>query len=213
MACEESGRVTSCLRRLGIEAYSCDILPTRGNPEWHIQRDVTELLKEPWDAILAFPPCTHIATSGASWFKEKRKDGRQQEGIDFFMKFVTYAESHPFCLMAIENPVGIMSSIYRKPDQIIQPYQFGEDASKKTCLWLFNLPLLKPTKYVPPSWYYEGKPRWSNQCKGGQDRQGQHKNRGRDRSVTYQGVADAMASQWFHAHRKTLAQDLEDQKT
>lgn len=131
VACEESQAVTIAFRKLGHEAYSCDIEPcSGGHPEWHLQQDVVPLLSQNWDMIIAFPPCTHLATSGAAWFEKKRKDGRQQQGIDFFMLF-----ANANCpRIAIENPVGIMSTVWRKPDQIIQPWQFGEPFSKKTCL-------------------------------------------------------------------------------
>ncbi len=144
VACEESQAVTIELRRLGHEAYSCDILPPSGeHREWHIMGDVIPLLNgdctfcttngDPhsiygkWDMIIAFPPCTHLAVSGAAWFEQKRKDGRQQQGIDFFMQFVNADCSR----IAIENPVGIMSTYYRKPDQIIQPYEYGDKAQKR----------------------------------------------------------------------------------
>ena len=119
IACEESQAVTIKLRNMGIEAYSCDVQSCSGNhPEWHLQQDVIPLLEQQWDLIIAFPPCTHLCGSGAAWFEEKRKDGRQQEGIDFFMKCIN-AKCHR---IAVENPIGIMSKLYRKPDQIIQPY-------------------------------------------------------------------------------------------
>ena len=128
VACEESQAVTIELRKLGHEAYSCDIIEcSGGHPEWHLQQDVVPLLKQKWDMIIAFPPCTHLAVSGAAWFEEKRKDGRQQQGIDFFMLF-----ANADCdMVVIENPVGIMSSKWKKPSQIIQPYEYGEPFSKK----------------------------------------------------------------------------------
>lgn len=188
VACEESQAVTIELRKLGHEAYSCDIEPcSGGHPEWHLQQDVTPLLKEHWNMIIAFPPCTHLAVSGAAWFEQKRKDGRQQHGIDFFMMFVN-ADCER---IAIENPVGIMSSVYRKPDQIVQPYEYGHMEQKKTCLWLKGLPLLQPTNnvydqmmklpknkrerlhYLPPS-----------------------AERAKLRSKTFPGIARAMAEQW-----------------
>lgn len=145
VACEESQAVTIEFRKLGHEAYSCDIEPcSGGHPEWHIQGDVTPLLEEKWDMIIAFPPCTHLAVSGARWFEEKRKDGRQQAAIEFFMK-IANADCER---IAIENPIGIMSSEYRKPDQIIQPYEYGHEARKSTCLWLKGLPKLEPTNLV-----------------------------------------------------------------
>ena len=166
VACEESQVVTKEFRALGHEAYSCDILScSGGHPEWHIEGDVLIELKKNWDMVLAFPPCTHLAVSGAAHFAAKRADGRQQQGIDFFMEF-TKLDHIPKVM--IENPIGIMSKIYRKPDQIIQPYEFGEDASKRTCLWLKGLPLLKETNRIkgrmvttPSGKVVE---RWSNQC-------------------------------------------------
>jgi len=188
VACEESQIVTIAFRESGHEAYSCDILPTSGdNPQWHIQGDVIPLLSEKWDMIIAFPPCTHLAVSGAAWFEEKRKDGRQQQGIDFFMQFVNANCER----IAIENPVGIMSTVYRKPDQIIHPYQFGHMERKSTCLWLKGLSLLVETNnvfdemmilpknvrerlhYLPPG-----------------------KDRAKLRSKTFSGIARAMAMQW-----------------
>ena len=197
VACEESQAVTIELRRLGHEAYSCDIEPcSGGHPEWHLQQDVLPLLREKWDMLIAFPPCTDLAVSGAAWFEQKRKDGRQQRSIDFFMQFVN-AECDR---IAIENPVGIMSSYYRKPDQIIQPYMFGHPESKKTCLWLKNLPMLKPTNVlkVPESG------RWNNQTIDGQNKIvvdgvwiGFNDPRtAKLRSKTYHGIAVAMAEQW-----------------
>jgi len=121
LACEESQVVCKEFRKLGHEAYSCDILPcSGGHAEWHLQQDITPLLKEKWDMIIAFPPCTHLAVSGAAWFKQKIADGRQQQGIDFFMQF-TDLECEK---VAIENPICIMSTKWRKPDQIINPFQF-----------------------------------------------------------------------------------------
>ena len=145
VACEESQEVCKAFRALGHEAYSCDIQEcSGGHPEWHILGDVIPLLAEKWDMILAFPPCTDLAASGARWFAQKRADGRQQRSIDFFSQFTKVDCPR----VAIENPIGIMSKIYRKPDQIIQPYQFGHGVSKKTCLWLKGLPKLTPTKIV-----------------------------------------------------------------
>lgn len=180
VACEESQAVTIELRRLGHEAYSCDIEPCSGGyPEWHLQQDVLPLLKEKWDMIIAFPPCTHLAVSGARHFEEKRKDGRQQQGIDFFMKFTDLDCKR----VAIENPIGIMSSIYRKPDQVIQPWQFGHGETKATCLWLKGLPCLTSTNIV------DGRePRIWKMAPG--------ENRQKERSKTFPGIAKAMAEQW-----------------
>jgi hypothetical protein len=179
LACEESQRVCIEFREKGHEAYSCDIEPcSGGHPEWHLQQDVLPLLKEKWDMVVAFPPCTDLAASGARWFDEKRKDGRQQKSIEFFMAFTRLS-----CPFAIENPIGIMSTRYRKPDQIIQPWQFGHGETKATCLWLKELPKLEPTNIVsgreqriwemPPSL-----------------------ERAKQRSKTFEGIARAMASQW-----------------
>ncbi len=187
VACEESQAVTIELRALGHEAYSCDIEPcSGGHPEWHLQQDVVPLLKEKWDMIIAFPPCTHLAVSGARWFKEKQADGRQQQGIDFFMNFALCRCSK----VAIENPVGIMSTRWRKPDQIIPPWQFGDEAQKTTCLWLKGLPPLKPTKIVGKGEFIttpSGKklPKWYSDNKSSNAR-----------SKTFPGIGKAMAAQW-----------------
>ena len=188
IACEESQTVCKAFRAKGHEAYSCDILPcSGGHPEWHIQGDVLPVLEQEWDMVIAFPPCTHLAVSGAAHFAKKRADGRQQEGIDFFMNF-----ANAKCpKVAIENPVGVMSSKWLKPDQIIHPWQFGHDTTKKTCLWLKNLPKLNPTKIVEPKFKVcaDGKkyPLWHIHT---------GKNKSVERSKTFQGIADAMANQW-----------------
>ena len=193
LACEESQAVTKEFRRLGHEAYSCDILPTSGDrPEWHLQQDVEPLLKDDWDLIIAFPPCTHLAVSGAAWFEQKRLDGRQQQGIDFFMLFTDLSCEK----VAIENPVGIMSTNYRKPDQIIQPYEFGDPYSKKTCLWLKGLPKLVPTDQVEPEprkIFKSGNsmPQWYADAWGKSPEE-----RSKIRSKTFPGIARAMAEQW-----------------
>lgn len=146
VACEESQAVTIELRKLGVEAYSCDIQEcSGGHPEWHLQQDVIPLLNEKWDLIIAHPPCTDLASSGARWFPRKRSDGSQQRSVDFFMRFTDIDCPH----VAIENPIGIMSTLYRKPDQIIQPYEYGHPVRKSTCLWLKGLPLLTPVDIVP----------------------------------------------------------------
>lgn len=193
-ACEESQAVTSELRRGGHIAYSCDLLPTSGrHPEWHIQADALEVVKMDWDMVIAFPPCTHLAVSGAAWFERKRRNGQQDMGIGFFKAF-TALDHVP--RVAIENPVGIMSKLYRKPDQIIQPWMFGDPFEKKTCLWLKGLPPLEPTNVVEPeprvvyesgntmpTWYANA---WSLS---------QH-DRAMVRSKTFPGIAKAMAAQW-----------------
>ncbi len=188
IACEESQTVCKAFRAKGHEAYSCDILPpSGGHLEWHIQGDVLPLLKQDWDMIIAHPPCTDLAVSGAAWFKEKRADGRQKRSIKFFMKFVN-AKCPRIC---VENPVCIMSSVYRKPDQIIQPWQFGHPEKKSTCLWLKGLPKLVPTKIV--------KEEMEKLPKNKQQRLHYlppSKDRSILRSKTFQGIADAMAEQW-----------------
>ena len=199
VACEESQAVTKHLRVLGHEAFSCDILPcSGGHPEWHYQQDVFEVIEKGWDVMIAFPPCTHLASSGARHFKKKIADGRQQQGVDFFMKLVNADIDR----IAIENPVGVMSNKYRKPDQIIQPYQYGDKAQKSTCLWLKNLPKLEPTNIVEkgeffeftskkgekkrmPMWYYKA----LQDAKTPEQRQTL-------RSKTFNGIARAMATQW-----------------
>ncbi len=193
IACEESQEVTKRFREQGFEAYSCDTEPCSGGyPEWHLQEDVIPLLNNKWDLIIAFPPCTHLAVSGAAWFKRKRESGEQQVGIDFFMKFVECSAER----IAIENPVGIMSTLYRKPDQYIQPYEFGDSFSKKTCLWLKGLPKLKSTKIVSRgefTTYESGR----TQAKWYADSfKLSPKERSRVRSKTFPGIADAMVNQW-----------------
>jgi site-specific DNA-cytosine methylase len=178
VACEYSGLVRDAFSALGWEAISCDLLPS-DTEGLHFQGDVRELLTQHWDLIIAFPPCTHLAVSGARWFKEKQADGRQQEGIDFFMLFVNAKCKY----VAIENPIGIMSTKYRKPDQIIQPWQFGHGETKATCLWLKNLPNLTPTKIV------EGREQRIWKLPPSPDR-------AKIRSKTYEGIAKAMADQW-----------------
>lgn len=188
VACEESQAVCIAFREKGHEAYSCDILPcSGGHPEWHIQDDVLKHLDDGWDMMIAFPPCTHLAVSGARHFEQKRKDGRQQEGIDFFMKFT----QTKIPKWAIENPIGIMSRLYRKPDQIIQPYYFGHPESKATCLWLKGLRLLYDTDNVKDKWMSLPKSRAQriHYLSPGPKR-------ARLRSKTFPGIAKAMAEQW-----------------
>lgn len=191
IACEFSGIVREAFARRGHDAWSCDLLPTE-IPGQHVQGDVLDILNDGWDLIIAHPPCTHLAVSGAAWFKQKREDGRQQEGIDFFMKFVDIKCPK----VAIENPVGIMSRIYRKPDQIIQPYEYGEPFSKKTCLWLKGLPKLTPTNVVEKGEqikYKSGKsmPKWYADAFKLPPQE-----RAKIRSKTFQGIAEAMANTW-----------------
>jgi hypothetical protein len=188
IACEESQAVTIALRERGHEAYSCDLLPcSGGHPEWHFQSDMFEVL-DGFDVMIAFPPCTHLAVSGAAWFEQKRKDGRQQEGIDFFMKVANY----PIKYKAIENPIGIMSSIYRKPDQIIQPWMFGHGETKATCLWLTALPKLV---WSNEDNLFERKTTVSGRVQR-LHRLPPSPDRAKLRSKTYPGIAAAMAEQW-----------------
>ena len=205
IACEESQEVCKAFRQLEHEAYSCDILPcSGGHPEWHIQGDVLPILEQDWDMVVAFPPCTHLAVSGARHFKQKIKDGRQQEGIDFFMKFANCKCPR----VAIENPVGIMSTKWRKPNQIIQPYQFGEPFSKSTCLWLKGLPNLKPTNLVDKGEqvkFASGKsmPKWYSDAF-----KLPPKERSIARSKTFPGIAQAMAKQWSEYLEQLIATPL-----
>lgn len=233
VACEESQAVTKELRALGHEAFSCDIIEcSGGHPEWHIKGDVIPLLNredngnngwhniyfstmdgkehcvEKWNMIIAFPPCTHLAVSGARHFEGKRKDGRQMEAIEFFCKFLE-ADCDK---IAIENPIGIISGEYiqkwfpdlatkynlpRKQSQIIQPYEYGHTSKKSTCLWLKGLPLLQPTEIVEPDLV-------KYQCKNGKIAtfsrhmvQGfKNGERAKSRSKTFPGIAKAMAEQW-----------------
>ena len=200
VACEESQAVTKELRKLGHEAFSCDLLPCSGGyPEWHFQEDVFKVIESgSWDMMIAFPPCTHLAVSGARHFEQKRKDGRQQQGIDFFMKLV----NSDIDRIAIENPIGIMSTNYRKPNQIIQPFMFGDKAQKSTCLWLKNLPESVPTDIVEKGEFFE-----FTSKKGVKKRMAMWyykalqeaktpEERSTLRSKTFQGIAEAMATQW-----------------
>jgi hypothetical protein len=190
IGCERFGRVRDAFLAIGCDAYSCDLLPT-AVPGPHIQEDVLVAMQFGWDLGIFFPDCTHLAVSGALRFKDKLHE--QAEAVEFFMK-LTRA---PIEKTAIENPVGIMSTRWRKPDQIIQPYQFGEDASKKTCLWLKGLePLtIDPDQYVAPR-MVNGKPRWANQTDSGQNRLGPSEGRAAIRGMTYPGIAKAM-TQWI----------------
>ena len=200
VACEESQAVTIELRKLGHEAYSCDIIEcSGGHPEWHIIGDVIPLLKQKWDMIIAFPPCTHLCVSGARHFKQKIADGRQQQGIDFFMLFAN-ADCEK---IAIENPIGIMSNNWRKPDQIIQPYQFGDKFQKSTCIWLKGLHNLVPTDIVEKGEFVE----WVDKKTHKKKRQSKWffdalknaktaQERSCLRSKTFPGIAKAMATQW-----------------
>ena len=200
LACEESQAVCKEFRRLGHEAYSCDILPCSGGyPEWHIQANILDIINSPqiWDMMVAFPPCTYLTVTGNKWmkpeFKERFPDRQQQreDAIEFFMKLY----NAPIPKIAIENPVGIMSTQFRKPDQYVHPYYFGDKHSKKTGLWLKGLPKLKATEIVEPEMYTykDGRkdPIWHVESMGLPKEE-----RSKVRSKTFPGIAKAMAEQW-----------------
>lgn len=199
VACEFSGRVREAFRQEGHEAWSCDLLPAEDDSEWHIQGDALFAANNwnywtfaPWDLLIAHPPCTYLSVSGLHWNKRQpERAEKTEEAIEFVRAILAL----PITKIALENPVGCLSTVVRKPDQIIQPYEFGEDASKKTCLWLKNLPLLIPTKLIQPR-LVDGKPRWSNQTDSGQNKLGPSEGRWKERSRTYPGIARAMAQQW-----------------
>ena len=186
VACEYSATVRDAFRARGHDAWSCDLLPTEGDPQWHFQGDaIANAYTAPWergglwDLIIAHPPCTDLAVSGARHFLAKIADGRQQRALDFVQKLM----DAPAERIAIENPISVISSKIRKPDQIIQPWQFGHGETKATCLWLKNLPKLVPTNIV------EGRSDRIHKMPPGP-------NRWKERSRTYQGIANAMAEQW-----------------
>lgn len=213
LACEESQEVCKAFRAMGHEAYSCDYLPcSGGKPEWHIQGDVIKHLEsvgtDYYDMIIAFPSCTYLTVSnngpmarGCSKYTIEEGKELRRQGIEFFMFFV----NHPCKLKAIENPIGIMSTLYRKPDQIIQPYQFGHNASKKTCLWLTGLVPLTPTDRITGR-FVNGIERFDNQTDSGQNRLTPSDTRAMERSKTYPGIAQAMSIQWSDSmkNRATL---------
>ena len=192
VGCEYSGRVRNAFREAGHDAWSCDLLPSEDDSPFHIQGDVLPLLHQGWDLGIFHPPCTYLAVSGLHWNK---RDPARAAKTEEALAFVHTLMSAPIERIAVENPVSCISSRIRKPDQIIQPYEFGEDASKKTCLWLKNLDLLTPTQMVAPR-LVDGKPRWSNQTDSGQNRLGPSEDRWKERSRTFVGVAKAMAEQW-----------------
>jgi hypothetical protein len=202
IACESSGVLRNAFRALGHDAWSCDLQPADDGHVCHIQGDAIAAIAnglegEPWELVIGHPPCTHLSASGARWWKAKQEDGRQAAGVAFFLAMVHACESIG-CKWAMENPIGIMSSVYRKPDQIVQPWQFGDDASKATCLWTSGLPALRATASVAPR-MVNGKPRFANQTDSGQNRLSPSTDRWKLRSVTYAGIANAMASQWGNA--------------
>ncbi len=186
VACEYSGTVRDAFIRLGHDAMSCDLLPTDA-PGPHYQGDVFDVIDYPWDIAIFHPPCTHTSVSGARHFAEKRMDGRQQAAVSFFMRLVRRSSHIPGT--AFEQPVSIMSSLYQKPDQIIQPWQYGHGETKATCLWLRGLPLLVPTNIV------DGRADRIHKMPPSPDRW-------KERSKTYQGIADAMADQWSKSYEQ-----------
>ncbi len=200
IACEESQSICMDFRKLGFNSYSCDILPpSGGHPEYHLQKDVREVLKEKWDLVIAHPPCTYLTVTGNRWFNVERygeqaiqRQKYKEEAIEFFMIFANLDCKY----VAIENPVGVMSTLWRKPDQIIQPYQFGDPYEKRTCLWLKGLPKLIPTNVVEPpkrTFYKSGKsmPSWFCECA-----KLPKEERSIARSKTFPGISQAISSQY-----------------
>jgi len=181
VGCEESGVVRDAFISKGHEAMSCDLLET-SSPGPHYQGDVRDVLHYPWDLFIFHAPCTHICVSGAKHFAEKKLDGRQQSAVSLFMELWRHGKAH-IPMMAAEQPIGILSTLFRKPDQIIQPWEYGHGETKSTCLWLHNLPKLQPTNIV------EGREARIHKMPPSADR-------ARLRSQTYQGIADAFADQW-----------------
>ncbi len=191
VACEYSGAVRDAFTARGHEALSCDLLPTDA-PGPHYQGDVRDVLEMEWDLMVAHPPCTYLSVSGMHWTRRGLRDPQLTEDALDFVRLLLAA---PIPRIALENPVSVISSRIRKPDQIISPHQFGHDASKKTCLWLKGLPPLRPTQLVPPR-IVNGRQRWGNQTDSGQNRLSPSPDRWKLRSETYSGIAAAMADQW-----------------
>jgi hypothetical protein len=220
IGCEHSGVVREAFRKLGHNAWSCDFLPADDNSEFHFQCDVREPLAQyGWDVGIFHPDCTYLTVAGLHWNKRGRLvDGRPRaELTEEALQFVEFLLAQDIPHTALENPIGCISTRIRKPEQIIQPYEFGDDASKATCLWLKGLPPLKATRFVEPRWVCCGdvlpegvgkhgcancngekaaRPRWANQTDSGQNRLPPSDDRWKLRSLTYQGIADAMAQQW-----------------
>ena len=213
VGCEFTGTVRDAFDRRGHNAWSVDLLPTE-KPGQHIQGDLIHVLSNSWDLMIAHPPCTYLCSSGQHW--NARRPGRAAE-TEAALEFVSILMAAPIPKIAIENPIGIISTRIRKPDQIIQPWQFGHDASKATCFWLKGLPRLNATAIVEPRWVCCGaelppgvgkygcpncegekvaRPRWGNQTNSGQNRLGPSEKRWAERSRTYPGIAEAMAAQW-----------------
>ncbi len=215
IACECSGRVRDAFRNLGYDAWSCDLPGVPYSGQHHITADVFHAITmKPWIAMIAFPPCTYLCSSGLHWVK-RDLTGERRRKMEKALNFVKALMDTPIKHKAIENPVGCISTRIRKPDQYIQPYQFGDDASKKTCLWLDNLPKLVPLpdfKQVRPRQIWNGKkfvPRWGNQTDSGQNKLPPSKDRGSLRSITYPGIAQAMAWQWGKYLEKEYDLDIQ----
>lgn len=191
VACEYSGAVRDAFRALGHFALSCDLLPS-DVPGPHYQGDVSDVLGAGWDLMIAHPPCTYLSVSGMHWTRRGLRDPQLTEDA---LSFVRLLMNAPIPRIAVENPISIISSRIRKPDQIVQPWQYGHDASKATCLWLKELPLLTPTQIIEPR-IVDGRKRWSNQTDSGQNRLSPSVDRWKIRSATFPGIAQAMAKQW-----------------
>ena len=193
VACESSGIVRDAFLSRGHDAWSCDLLPADTGSHRHVQDDALNVINaQQWDLLIAHPPCTYLCSSGLHW--NKRVEGREEKTAQA-LEFVRALMGADIERIAIENPVGRIGSAISKADQYVQPYQFGHDASKRTGLWLKNLPLLKPTIYIEPR-MVNGKPRWANQTDSGQNRLPPSVDRWKKRSETYSGIAQAMAEQW-----------------
>jgi len=191
IACEYSGTVREAFAALGHDVISCDLLPT-DRPGNHYQGDVFDIIDQGFDLMIAHPPCTYLSVSGLHW--NKRVSGRAEK-TEEALEFVRALMGANIPRICVENPISCISTRIRKPSQVIQPFNFGHDASKQTCLWLKGLPLLRPTVTVSPR-MVDGKPRYANQTDGGQNKLAPSADRWKIRSTTYQGIADAMADQW-----------------
>lgn len=195
VACECSGVVRDAFRRRGHEAFSNDLEGVEPEGEWpnyHLFGDALWFLDQGWDLLIAHPPCTYLSVSGLHW--NGRRPGRAEK-TEEALEFVRKLLDAPIARIALENPIGCIGTRIRPASQIIQPHQFGEDASKATCLWLKGLPLLQPTKHIPPR-VVDGRKRWANQTDSGQNKLGPSEDRAKIRSITYRGIAEAMAQQW-----------------
>ena len=192
VACEYSGTVRDAFIRAGHYAASCDLLPSESPLGDHYQCDVMDIISHDWDLMIAHPPCTYLCSSGLHWNKRRPERAQQTEAA---LDFVRQLLDAPIARIALENPIGCISTRIRKPDQTIQPWQFGHDASKATCLWLKGLPPLTPTDQIAPR-LINGRKRWGNQTDSGQNKLPPSADRWKIRSETYKGIADAMANQW-----------------